>query len=77
MDHELGSPSKPFTVVLFPCDNSVEAVPTKWISSDKKDMPVAKQVFEEYSFAKADRGSKFVSSGGLDEFQCDRYKGIR
>jgi hypothetical protein len=36
MDNELGSLSKPFTVVLFPCDNSVEAVPTKWISSDKK-----------------------------------------
>jgi hypothetical protein len=36
MDNELGSASKPFTVVLFPCDNSVEDVPTKWISSDKK-----------------------------------------
>jgi hypothetical protein len=63
-----------FSVVSFPIDNSVEAVPTKWLSEDRQFCPWPKKAGNSVHFRKLLQDSS--SSPGLnwEQFQINVIK---
>jgi hypothetical protein len=63
-----------FSVVSFPIDNSVEAVPTKWLSEDRQFCPWPKKAGNSVNFRKLLQDSS--SSPGLnwEQFQINVIK---